>query len=72
MCGGAIIQSRIKRVVYGARDYRFGVNGSITNIFDVPFNHKVEIENGILALECSNLISDFFKELRAKKTCNLK
>ena len=35
MCGGAIIQSRIKRVVYGARDYRFGVNGSITNIFDI-------------------------------------
>lgn len=70
MCGGAIIQSRIKRVVYGAKDYRFGVHQSIMNLFDVPFNHKVTIESGILEEECSSLISNFFKEIREKKTCN--
>ena len=67
MCGGAIIQSRIKRVVYGALDYRFGVHKSIMNLFDVPFNHKVNIDGGILEEECSTMISDFFKELRENK-----
>lgn len=70
MCGGAIIQSRIKKVIYGAKDYRFGVHQSIMNLFDVSFNHKVEIESSILEEECSSLISNFFKELRDKKTCN--
>ena len=67
MCGGAIIQSRIKRVVYGAKDYRFGVHQSIMNLFDVPFNHKVIINSGVLEEECSKMISDFFKELRENK-----
>ena len=67
MCGGAIIQSRIKRVVYGALDYRFGVHKSIMNLFDVPFNHKVNIDGGVLEEECSKMISDFFKELRENK-----
>ncbi|MCR5231331.1 MAG: tRNA adenosine(34) deaminase TadA [Acholeplasmatales bacterium] len=67
MCGGAIIQSRIKRVVYGAKDYRFGVHQSIMNLFDVPFNHKVSVTTSVLEDECSKLISDFFKELRENK-----
>lgn len=67
MCGGAIIQSRIKRVVYGAKDYRFGVHQSIMNLFDVPFNHKVSVTASVLEDECSKLISDFFKELRENK-----
>ena len=67
MCGGAIIQSRIKRVVYGAKDYRFGVHQSIMNLFDVPFNHKVIITASVLEEECSKMISDFFKELRENK-----
>lgn len=70
MCSGAIIQSRIKKVVYGAYDYRFGAHKSITNLFDVKFNHKVDIEGGFMELECSQLITDFFKELRSKKSCN--
>lgn len=70
MCGGAIIQSRIPRVVYGAYDYRFGVHKSKINLFDVPFNHTVDISGGVLVEECSKLISDFFKELRNKKLEN--
>lgn len=68
MCSGAIIQSRIKKVIYGSRDYRFGTHQSIINLFDVKFNHLVEIESGILEDECSNIISNFFKELRNNKT----
>ena len=68
MCAGAIIQSRIKRVVYGALDYRFGAHQSITNLFDIKFNHKVEVESGILQEECSKIITDFFSALRMKKS----
>ena len=67
MCSGAIIQSRIKDVIYGAKDYRFGCHKSIINLFDVDFNHKVNIKGSILEEECSTLISNFFKELREKK-----
>ena len=64
MCSGAIIQSRIKAVVYGALDPRFGMHKSLYNIFDIKFNHEVDIKGGILELECSNLMKSFFKELR--------
>ena len=67
MCSGAIIQSRIKDVIYGAKDYRFGCHDSIIKLFDVDFNHKVNIKGSILEEECSKLISNFFKELREKK-----
>lgn len=72
MCGGAIIQSRIPKVIYGALDYRFGVHKSILNLFDVKFNHAVDIRGGVLEEECKLLIQDFFKELRASKkaSCN--
>ena len=66
MCAGAIIQSRIEEVYYGAKDYRFGADVSYAHIFDLNFNHKVQIEGGILESECSELISSFFKELRSK------
>ena len=72
MCSGAIIQSRIPKVIYGAYDYRFGMHKSLMNLFDVPFNHKVDIKGGLMEEECKNLIKDFFKELREKKSCNLK
>ena len=64
MCAGAIIQSRIKKVVYGAYDYRFGAHISKTQLFDVQFNHNVAITSGVLEEECSPLIKNFFKELR--------
>ncbi|MBQ9124094.1 MAG: tRNA adenosine(34) deaminase TadA [Acholeplasmatales bacterium] len=68
MCSGAIIQSRIPRVIYGAYDYRFGAHKSLINLFDVKFNHNVEISGGVLENECSIIIKDFFKELREKKS----
>ena len=67
MCAGTILQSRIKRVVYGARDLKAGAVGSVFNLYDYKFNHTVEVSYGILEEECSSLIKDFFKELRAKK-----
>ena len=67
MCSGAIIQSRIPKVIYGALDYRFGTHKSITNVFDIKFNHEVDIRGGVLAKECSDIITSFFKELRGKK-----
>ena len=66
MCSGAIIQSRIEEVYYVANDYLFGADVSYAHIFDLNFNHKVQIEGGILESECSELISSFFKELRSK------
>lgn len=67
MCSGAIIQSRIKEIIYGAKDYRFGCHKSLINLFDLDFNHKVMVKDYILEKECSSLISNFFKELRENK-----
>lgn len=67
MCAGAIIQSRIKKVYYGARDPKYGAVQSVAKTFDVPSNHKVEFESGILEYKCSEIVKDFFKELRKKK-----
>ena len=64
MCSGAIIQSRIKEVIYGAKDYRFGCHESFINVFDLKFNHKVDIKGSILENECQMIIKDFFKKLR--------
>lgn len=66
MCAGAIIQSRIGTVVYGASDIKSGVHKSVTNLFDHPFNHKVEVIHGVKEEEASKLLSDFFSELRKK------
>ena len=64
MCAGAIVSSRIKRVVYGASDPRFGACKSMINIFDLKLNHNVILTGGVLEEKCSKLIVDFFKELR--------
>lgn len=66
MCAGAIINARIPRVVFGAKDEKSGSCGSIINLFDLPYNHKPVLESGILGDECSCLLSDFFKKLRNK------
>lgn len=67
MCSGAIIQARIKKLFIGAMNPKAGCAGSLINIFETPgFNHKVEIETGILAEECSELLKQFFRELRKK------
>jgi tRNA(adenine34) deaminase len=68
MCSGAIIQSRIKNLYFGAYDLKTGAAGSVFNLFDYPFNHKVCVTGSILEEECSSIIKDFFKELRKKSS----
>lgn len=70
MCAGAIINSRIKKVYIGTMDEKTGACGSVLNIFEYNFNHKVEQENGILKNECKEIIQKFFRELRIKKKGN--
>lgn len=70
MCSGAIIQSRIKNLYFGAYDLKTGASGSVFNLFDYPFNHKVNVYGGIMEEECSRIIKDFFKELRQKNVAN--
>ena len=68
MCAGAMINARIKKVYIGASDEKTGAVGSVFNLFeDYTFNHKVEVEKGILQTECENLLKDFFKMLRKLK-----
>ena len=64
MCAGAIINSRIDRVVFGASDPKAGCAGSITNLFDMGFNYKPEVAAGVLKDECAQLLSEFFRRLR--------
>ena len=67
MCSGAIVQARIPKVVIGCMNPKAGCAGSILNLLDVPqFHHQVAIEKGMLAEECSALLTDFFKELRER------
>lgn len=66
MCTGAIINSRIKRLVYGASDNKAGSCGSVVNLFELPYNHKPEIVSGVKKDECAELLSEFFKALRKK------
>lgn len=66
MCCGAIINSRIERVIFGAFDFKSGSAKSIINMFDLPFNHKPKIVSGIMQKECSEILSDFFTELRKR------
>lgn len=67
MCSGVILQARIKRVVYGAKEPKFGVLGSLMNVYEeATFNHQVEVQGLVLAEECSALLKSFFKDLRKK------
>jgi len=64
MCTGAIINSRIKTVIFGAYDSKMGCMDSVINLCDYPFNHKVEIYGGIMEDECLTVLQKFFKNLR--------
>ena len=66
MCAGAIINSRIKKVYFGAYDRKNGSVSSLVNLFDLPYSYKPIYIGGILKDECSVLLSDFFKNLRKK------
>ena len=68
MCAGALMQSRIDRVVIGSMNPKAGCAGSVLNLLEMDgFNHKVEVIRGVLQDECSAMLSDFFRELREKK-----
>lgn len=68
MCAGAIIQARIKRVVFGAFDLKAGAGGSVINILSMPqLNHHPEITGGVLKEACGSLLTEFFKEKRLKR-----
>ena len=67
MCSGAIVQSRITNVVMGCMNPKAGCGGSILNILEMPeFNHQVNVTRGVLEEECSQILQDFFKELRIR------
>jgi tRNA(adenine34) deaminase len=65
MCSGAIIQSRIERVFFGAFDPKTGAAGTLADIFKIyGLNHRVEVISGIMEQQCSQILSDFFRQLR--------
>ena len=64
MCAGAIIQARIPRVVFGARDEKFGACGSVCDLFGMKFNHHPAMEEGVMAEEAKELMREFFQDLR--------
>lgn len=67
MCSGAIVQARIDRVVMGTMNPKAGCAGSILNILQMPeFNHQVEMTTGVLAEECTEVLTKFFKDLRVR------
>ena len=65
MCAGAIINARIPRVVYGARDLRFGALGSLLDLAKIPFNHIPKVDGGVLGDECSSALTSYFKKKRS-------
>ncbi len=68
MCAGAIVQSRMKRVVIASMNAKAGCAGSVLNLLQMQqFNHQVEITQGVLEEECSQMLSSFFRELRERK-----
>ena len=67
MCSGAIINSRLRRVVYGAADAKAGCCGSVTDLFALPFNHHPAVEQGLRAEEAQALLQEFFARLRAQR-----
>lgn len=68
MCAGAIINSRIERVVYGAKDHRFGAFGSALDVNSVGLNHRPEVLGGVLGDRCAEILSSYFKNKRKKPT----
>ena len=64
MCAGAVINSRIDRVVFGAPDRRAGAFGTLFNLNDLPLNHKSEIIGGVLGEECADMLSEYFRKKR--------
>lgn len=68
MCTGAVINSRIRRVVFGAYDAKAGSCGTVINLFDLPYNHRPAVEGGFMREDCAELLSTFFKQLRSSRS----
>lgn len=66
MCAGAVINSRIERVVQGALNPKAGSCGSIVNLFELSYNHRPKIETGVCGEECSDVLKEFFRSLRSR------
>lgn len=64
MCAGAIINAHIPKVYFGAYDFKNGSCGTITNLFEMPYNFKPEYQGGIMEQECAGILKEFFKKLR--------
>lgn len=67
MCAGAIINARIPELYYGASDPKGGAVGSVCNLFEMPFNHKLAVQAGLLEDECAAILRDFFRKMRAER-----
>ena len=67
MCTGAIINTRVERVVIGATDPKGGAMGGVTDLLEHPWNHHPEVTKGVLEEECGGILKEFFKKLRDKK-----
>ena len=68
MCMGAIINSRIKKITFGAKDAKAGACGSVLDMCTYPLNHKPLVESGIMKEECAKVLTDFFESKRGKNT----
>lgn len=66
MCAGAILSARIPKVIYGARDEKFGAVDSVCSLFSMEFNHHPEVVSGVCEAEASALMQSFFRELRVQ------
>lgn len=66
MCCGAIINSRIDQVIFGAYDLKSGSAASVQKMFDLPYNYRPELIGGVMEQECADLLSEFFRKLRAR------
>ncbi len=67
MCAGALVQSRVKQVVYGTTDPKAGCAGTLMNLLqDDRFNHRVDVIHGVMQSECAQLLTQFFRSLRGK------
>ncbi len=67
MCAGAIINARIDRVVYGAKDPKAGSCGSLTDLFALPYNHQPAMTVGVMQEECADILQQFFRRLRERR-----